>query len=143
MSSWRNDLAALTDGLAGPFFVAGFPGYDDEVAVFNQAVVHQPAVVVGAHNEGDVRTAIAFATRHDMDVAVLNTGHGPSVPAGPDTLMITTKRMDKIVVDASNKTARVEAGVRFGSLVDVAAAHGLAPLAGSSPGVGEIGRAHV
>src|ERR1700754_3664366 len=106
MSSWRDNLTELTVGLRGPSFVAGSPGYDDEVAVFNQAVAHRPALVVGAENDGDVSAAVSFAARHRLDVAVLNTGHGPSLPAGPDTLMITTKRMDTITIDAPNKKAR-------------------------------------
>ena len=139
MSSWRNTLPELKEALKGPQFVAGSPGYEDEVAVFNQSVVHRPAVVVGAESAGDVCAAVEFASHHRMDVAVLNTGHGPSLPAGPNTLMITTRRMAKVEIDAHNKKARVEAGVRFGQLVEAAAAHGLAPLPGSSPGVGVVG----
>lgn len=139
MSSLHNTLPELNEALKGPYFAAGSPGYDNEVAVFNQAVVHRPAVVVGAQTAADVCAAVEFASRHHMNIAVLNTGHGPSLPAGPETLMITTRRMTKVDIDAHNKTARVEAGVRFGQLVDAAAAHGLAPLPGSSPGVGVVG----
>ena len=139
MKSWSDSIPELHEGLTGPIIAAGAPGYDDELAVFNQAVVHQPAVVVGAANAADVSVAVTFAARHGLDVAVLNTGHGPSLPAGPDTLMITTRRMSKVHIDPSNATARVEAGVRFGQLVPVAASHGLAPLPGSSPGVGVVG----
>ncbi len=139
MISWRDALADLNDGLLGPSFVAGSPGYGDEVAVFNQAVTHQPAVVVGAQNAADVCKSVGFASRHGLGVAVLNTGHGPSVSAGASTLMITTRRMGAVVIDAENKTARVEAGVRFGQLVAAAAAYGLAPLPGSAPGVGVVG----
>lgn len=139
MNSWRDTLPELNEALEGPCFVADSPGYRDEVAVFNQAVVHQPALAVGAATATDVRAAVEFAFRHRMNIAVLNTGHGPSLPAGPDTLMITTRRMTKVDVNAHNKTARVEAGVRFGQLVDAAAADGLAPLPGSAPGVGVVG----
>src|SRR5262245_58680093 len=139
MNSWRTTLQELNDGLKGPSVVAGSPGYEDEVAAFNQAVVHQPAVVVGAQTAADVCTSVEFASRHRLNVAVLNTGHGPSLPAGPETLMITTRRMAKVDIDAPNKAARVEAGVRFGQLVEAAAVHGLAPLPGSSPGVGVVG----
>jgi len=139
MISWREALAELNDGLVGPLFVAGSAGYEDEVAVFNQAVTHQPAVVVGAQRATDVSKSVEFASRHGLDVGVLNTGHGPSVPAGGSTLMITTRRMGAVEIDAVSRTARVEAGVRFGQLVAAAAVHGLAPLAGSSPGVGVVG----
>jgi FAD/FMN-containing dehydrogenase len=137
--TWQDKLPELEQALTGPTFTAGAAGYDDEVAVFNQAVVHRPAVVVGAATAADVSTAVGFAGHHGLDVAVLNTGHGPSLPAGPTTLMITTKRMSYVHIDPDAKEARVEAGVRFGQLVDAAASHGLAPLPGSSPGVGVVG----
>jgi len=139
MNSWHDTLPELNEALKGPCFVAGSPGYEDEVAVFNQAIVHHPAMVVGAETTADVCAAVQFASRHRMNIAVLNTGHGPSLPAGPETLMITTRRMAKVYIDAHHKSARVEAGVRFGQLVEAAAVHGLAPLPGSSPGVGVVG----
>ena len=137
--SWRDDLPALQKRVAGPSFVAETPGYDEEVAVFNQALRHRPAVVVGAVSAADVVTAVTFASHHGMDIAVLNTGHGPAVSAGPTTLMISTRRMSNVSIDARTSTARVEAGVRFGQLVDAAAPFGLAPLPGSAPGVGVVG----
>jgi FAD binding domain-containing protein/berberine-like enzyme len=139
MDSWRNHLPAVQERLTGPSFVSDSPGYEEEVAVFNEVVRHRPGFVVGAANATDVSEAVGFAARHALNVAVLNTGHGPSLAAGPDTVMITTKRMSAIDIDPGNSTARVEAGVRFGELVAAAATHGLAPLAGSSPGVGVVG----
>lgn len=139
MDKWQGDLAELRENLSGPALTADDPGYESEVAVFNSVVAHRPAVVVGATSAADVWTAVDFAAEHDLGVAVLHTGHGPAVPAGPDTVLITTGRMAKVDIDAGSRTARVEAGVRFGQLVDAAAAHGLAPLPGSSPGVGVVG----
>lgn len=129
----------LDETLEGPLFLADSAGYAEEVAVFNQSVAHHPSMVVGAECTADVSRAVEFASREDMTIAVLNTGHGPSLSTDARTLLVTTKRMNKIDIDPVNKTARVEAGVRFGELVDAAAAYGLAPLAGSSPGVGVVG----
>jgi hypothetical protein len=56
-----------------------------------------------------------------------------------ELLCRSTRRMAKVDIDAHNKKARVEAGVRFGQLVAAAADHGLAPLPGSSAGVGVVG----
>ena len=139
MDSWRDKLPALQERLTGPSFVTDTAGYDEEVAVFNEVVRHRPAVVVGATTAADVSEAVRFAAQHSMNIAVLNTGHGPTIAACPKTVMITTRRMSRIDVDTANSTARVEAGVRFGEFVAAAARHGLAPLAGSSPGVGVVG----
>jgi FAD binding domain/Berberine and berberine like len=139
MISWRDKLTELVQRLTGPVFTPDMSGYADEIAAFNLAVAHEPGLVVGAANEVDVAEAVQFASRHGLNVAVLNTGHGPSIGAGSDTLMITTRRMSGINIDAEKRTARVAAGVRFGELVEAATAHGLAPLPGSSPGVGVVG----
>jgi FAD binding domain/Berberine and berberine like len=139
MESWGDKLGELQADVHGPVFTMGTPGYEDEVAVFNMAVQHQPAIAVGATTASDLCAAVTFASRHGLNLAVLNTGHGPSVAADADTLMITTRRMRNINIDAENSSARVEAGVRFGQLVEAAAPYGLAPLSGSSPGVGVVG----
>ncbi|WP_053755892.1 FAD-binding oxidoreductase [Streptomyces sp. AS58] len=136
---WERELENLTADAFGPVLTPGAAGYEDEIAVFNPAVTHSPAVVVGATGPEDVSLAVRTAGRLGLNIAVLNTGHGPSVPATGDTLLITTSRMSDIVIDPCTRTARVQAGVRFQQLVTSAAAHGLAPLPGSSPTVGVIG----
>jgi hypothetical protein len=135
MESWIDRLPDLR----GPVYTKDAPGYGDEVSVFNQAVQHQPAIVVGAADAADVSKAVTFASEHGFNIAILNTGHGPAVPADGETVMITTKRMCGLVIDVRARSARIEAGVRFGQLVKAAAECGLAPLPGSSPGVGVVG----
>lgn len=139
MASWQHALPKLRGALRGPVYTADDPAYGDEVAVFNLAVRHRPAVVVGAADACDVTAAVRFAARHGLNIAVLNTGHGPVVAADEDTLMLNTRRLSSIAIDVERHTARVESGVRFGELVEAAALHGLAPLPGSSPGVGVVG----
>lgn len=113
------------------------PDYDRERLGYNLAVEHKPEVIVPAASAEDVVDAVRTATRRGLGVAVLATGHGPSVPADGQ-LLITTSRMDGITIDPVRRRARVEAGVRGRALVRAAAAHGLAPLAGSSPDVGVV-----
>ncbi|WP_446040098.1 FAD-binding oxidoreductase [Streptomyces sp. SID1121] len=137
--TWDRALAALAAGAEGPVLTPGEPGYEDELAVFNLAVTHHPAVAVGATDTADVSLAVRTAGTLGLAVAILNTGHGPALPATPDTLLITTSRMTDLTVDPAARTARIQAGVRFQQLVDATAAHGLAPLPGSSPGVGVVG----
>lgn len=137
--AWDRALAALAAEAVGPVLTPGAAGYESELAVFNLAVTHHPAAVVGATGAADVSLAVRTARQLGLAVAVLNTGHGPALPATADTLMITTSRMTDLAIDPAARTARVQAGVRFQQLVDAAAAHGLAPLPGSSPGVGVIG----
>ncbi|QBS46395.1 FAD-binding oxidoreductase [Nocardia sp. CS682] len=126
------------DTFTGPVFRPGDPGYDEEISGFQTAYTHRPALVVGAVHAEDVRAAVEYAARQDLPVAVQATGHGLSVAADGGVL-ISTRRMTGIDIDPAARTARVGAGVRAGALVAAAAAHGLAPLNGSSPSVGVVG----
>ncbi len=124
--------------VTGPLFQPGAPGYDQEVAGFQTAYTHRPALVVGALHAEDVRSAVEYAARHRLPVAVQATGHGLSVAADGGVL-ISTRRMREITVDPDARTARVGAGVRAEALIEAAVPHGLAPLNGSSPSVGVVG----
>ncbi|GAB1515894.1 FAD-binding oxidoreductase [Actinophytocola sp. KF-1] len=116
---------------------AGEQGYDQEIAGFQTAVRHRPEVVVAASSARDVVDAVALARDKGLTVAVQATGHGARVPA--DGVLITTGRMAGVRIDPVARTASVEAGVRWSAVIEQAARHGLAPLAGSSPGVGAVG----
>jgi len=131
---------ALTElpAVAGSLFRPGEPGYDQEVAGFQRAYTHRPALVVGALHAEDVRSAVEYAARHALPVAVQATGHGLSV-AAEGGVLISTRRMLDITVDPAARTARVGAGVQAQALIEAAVAHGLAPLNGSSPTVGVVG----
>lgn len=122
----------------GPVFQPGDTGYDAEIAGFQTAYAHRPAVVVGAAHAEDVRAAVEYAARHGLPIAVQATGHGLSV-ATDGGVLITTRRLTDIRVDAAQRTARIGAGVQAGALIEAAAAHGLAPLNGSSLSVGVVG----
>jgi FAD/FMN-containing dehydrogenase len=118
-------------------FFAGDEGYDSEIAGFQTAVRHRPAVVVAASSADDVVEAVRLARARGARVAVQATGHGARSPA--DGVLITTRRMSGVRIDPVARTAWVEAGVRWSAVIEKAAEHGLAPLAGSSPGVGAVG----
>ncbi|MGW4329497.1 FAD-binding oxidoreductase [Nocardia sp. NPDC004573] len=136
-----NNAAQTTEKLdifTGPVFHPGDEGYDAEIAGFQTAYTHRPALVVGAVHAEDVRAAVEYAGRHELPIAVQATGHGLSV-ATDGGLLISTRRMTGIRIDPARRTAYVGAGVRAGALVEAAAEHGLAPLNGSSPSVGVVG----
>ncbi|GAA4577839.1 FAD-binding oxidoreductase [Planotetraspora kaengkrachanensis] len=129
----------LRSSVSGPVFFPEDDGFADEASVFNMTVAHRPHVIIGATSVADVQAAVLFARDRDLPVAVLNTGHGPSVSVPGEAVMITTRRMTEVRIDGARQTARVEAGVRWGQVVEEAAEVGLAPLAGSSPQVGVVG----
>ncbi|MFE1176586.1 FAD-binding oxidoreductase [Streptomyces sp. NPDC058773] len=94
-------------------------------------------MIVGAECAEDVVAAVRCAREAGLPVAVQATGHGLSAVTDGG-LLISTRRMAGVRVDAAAGTARVEAGAVWGQVVEAAAPHGLAPLNGSSAGVGVI-----
>jgi FAD/FMN-containing dehydrogenase len=109
----RTAIEELTHRVAGPVFRAGEDGYDAERAGFQTATQHRPAVIVGALGAEDVRAAVAFAGAHGWPVAIQATGHGLSAAADGGVL-ISTRRMTALRVDAGMRSARIDAGVCWG-----------------------------
>ncbi|MFI9583647.1 bagremycin/ferroverdin biosynthesis FAD-dependent oxygenase BagK/FevA1 [Streptomyces sp. NPDC052236] len=129
----------LAQRLAGPVLGPGDEGYAAEAAGFNQVLQHRPQMVAGVLDAAEIRKAVTFAAETGMPVAVQATGHGPSAAAEGTGLLINTRRMTKVTIDPLTRTARAEAGTQWHHVVEAAAAHGLAPLNGSSPLVGVVG----
>jgi FAD/FMN-containing dehydrogenase len=125
-------------GIKGPVFRPGDDGYDPERAGFQAGVPERPDLVVGAAVAEDVVAAVTYAAGQGLPVAVRATGHGLDVPTTGGVL-VSTGRMDGVRIDPDARTAWVEAGVRWKSVVAAAAPHGLAPLSGSAPHVGAVG----
>ncbi|MFF3666745.1 FAD-binding oxidoreductase [Microtetraspora malaysiensis] len=116
----------------------GDAGYDQETSGFNLAIAHRPDAVVPAESAEDVIAAVRRAAEAGRPVAVMGMGHAPGLPA-EGGLLITTRRMNRVTIDAAARTARVQAGARWADVVGLASEYGLAPLSGSSPGVGVVG----
>ncbi|WP_079078136.1 FAD-binding oxidoreductase [Streptomyces sp. CdTB01] len=113
------------------------PGYDAELAGFQTGFPQRPDVVFAASSAADVTAAVRYAAARGLPIGVQATGHGlPGASRGG--VLVTTRRMDGVAVDAGARTVRVRAGVRWGQVVAAAAPYGLAPLNGSAPGVGAV-----
>ncbi|UCM87711.1 BTAD domain-containing putative transcriptional regulator [Streptomyces marincola] len=134
----RETLDRLITQVRGEVFTPGDAEYEAELSGFNLIARHRPDVVVQAVTEADVQAAVRFAAALDLPVGVQATGHGIAAPADGGVL-ISTRRMNAVRVDARNRTARVEAGARWHQVIAAAAKHGLAPLNGSSHLVGVVG----
>jgi FAD/FMN-containing dehydrogenase len=131
------DVPSELAGCVGPVLFEGDPRVAGELAGANLAARHAPYAVVGATGAEDVVAAVRYAAANKYAIAVLSTGH--SGTSHRECVVVTTGRMSSVTVDPVARTARVEAGVRWAQVVAAAAAHGLAPLNGSSPTVGAVG----
>lgn len=118
-------------------FRPGGDGYDEEIAGYQTGFTQRPAIVFGAQSADDVVAAVSYAAQAGLPIGVQATGHGlPGASEGG--VLISTRRMDSVRIDVEARTVTVGAGVRWGQVVAAAAAHGLAPLNGSAPGVGAV-----
>ena len=128
----------LARELDGVVFRGDDPAAADELAAFNTAVTHRPSVVVAARSAADMAAAVRYAADQGLPVSVQATGHGAAQPAD-GTVLVSTKAMQGVHIDPVARLARVEAGVRWRQVIDAATPFGLAPLSGSSSGVGVVG----
>lgn len=131
-------VAALASLVRGPVLLPGDEGFTEEHTSFNLAVDHRPSLVVGATDEFDIQATVRFAAQHGLAVGVQGGRH-QGFDITEHGVLITTGRMDTVHIDAAHRIARIAAGARWRTVVDEAAAVGLAPLNGSSSDVGVVG----
>lgn len=116
----------------------GSGAYDALVAGFNLDLSVSPVAVVEAASAADVATTVRLGHEHGFGVGVRLTGHGLT-PDLDDQVMVHTRGLSELHVDAEARTARVGAGVVWQQVLDAVAPYGLGAVAGSAPAVGVVG----
>ena len=131
------DLAAQIDGAV---VVPGDETWDEARQAWNLAVDQRPAAVAIPESSGDIVAIVEFARESGLRIAPQGTGHGGAA-LGPldDTILVKLHRLRGVAIDAESMIARAAAGTIWIEVVEEAARHGLAALAGSSPDVGVVG----
>jgi FAD/FMN-containing dehydrogenase len=134
-------VAKLRARLKGRLLLASDAEYDVARRVFfwNPATERRPVLVVRCAEADDVRYAIEFARRHELEVAVRGGGHSPMGWGVSSGLVVDLSGMNEVSIDPVGRTARLGAGVLGGDVVRAAGRHGLAPILGQCPGVGAAG----
>jgi FAD/FMN-containing dehydrogenase len=134
------DVRELRSRIAGDLYVPGDGAWDDARQAWNLAVDQRPTAVVVVESAADIAAVIDFARANGLRVAPQGTGHAASAFDGlHDTILLKTHRLRGVTIDAERRSARAEAGAIWIDVVEAAAEHGLAALAGSSPDVGVVG----
>ncbi|MDQ7981550.1 FAD-binding oxidoreductase [Paraburkholderia sp. SARCC-3016] len=131
-------IALLTAMIAGSVLLPGDAGYDDARAVWNLNHELVPAMIVVPESAADIQAVVRFAAGHHRPVMVKTTGH-QVVGQARGAVVIATRRMNDVAIDAIGRKARVGAGAIWSEVVEKAAKAGLAPLNGSNPTVGVSG----
>jgi hypothetical protein len=134
------DFEPLRAQLVGDLVVPADPSWDEARQAWNLTVDQRPAAVALPTTATDVSAVVVFAREQGLRVAPQGTGHGASAMGDlSDTILVRTSKMRNVEIEPGTRTARVEAGVLWIEVVEAAAEHGLAALAGSSPDVGVVG----
>lgn len=134
----QSTLDTLRESLQGDLFAPGDAGYDEARLAWNRATNQYPALILSAASAADIVLAVRFARAEGLGIAVQSTGHGVVTPAD-GALLVLTSRLADVQVDAESQTAWVGAGAKWGAVLAKTQEFGLAPLLGSSPGVGAVG----
>jgi len=134
------DLNRLAARMDGAVVSAGDDGWDEARQAWNLAVDQRPVAVAIPESAADVVEVVAFARDAGLRVAPQGTGHGAAaLGALEDTILVKLHRLRGVSIDPEARTARAAAGTIWVEVVEAAAQHGFAALAGSSPDVGVVG----
>jgi hypothetical protein len=134
------DLDALRPHFSGVLHEPGDAGYDDGRQAWNLLVDQRPVFVAEPRTAADVAAVVRFARANGLRVAPQGTGHNAQARSGADdSILLNTRLMRTVEIDADRRIARVEAGALCADLTGPASELGLAALAGSSPDVGLVG----
>jgi FAD/FMN-containing dehydrogenase len=137
MAADTQALDALRASVRGAVLAPGDLEYAAECSGFNTALSHTPDGVVVVSSAQDVIECVRFASARGLGVQIKGGGHG-DIPVSSG-LLLSTRRLEGVRVDAGTQVATIGAGVRWGEVIARAAEHGLAPISGSSPSVGVVG----
>jgi FAD/FMN-containing dehydrogenase len=130
---WASDVA-------GQIHYPGDASWDEARVAWNLTVDQRPAAVAVPRSAEEVASVVREASRSGLRVSAQGTGHSAGAYGSlADTILIKTTNLRGVQVDAVARRARVMAGTLWLEIVQAAAEHGLAALAGSSPDVGVVG----
>lgn len=128
----------LTALLPGQVISPGSPDWPTASKGWVQSIDQRPSAVVTVWDEEDVVVAVTCAARHGLAVSAQPVGHGATTALN-GTILLRTRELRDISVDADRQVARVGAGVKWGELLAATEKFGLTGLAGSSPDPSVIG----
>ena len=133
-------IERLRAAMRGEVHLPGDPGWDHARQAWNLAADQRPELVAIPETISDVQLAVRFAAEHGLAVSVQGTGHwAPAIASLEGAVLINTRALRGVDIDVERRIARVCAGDLWEDVTGPASAHGLAPLAGSSPDVGVVG----
>ncbi|GAC50745.1 FAD-binding oxidoreductase [Gordonia aichiensis] len=138
VTSFADIATALRGAVRGIVAGPADPAYRSLVDGFHQAFAHTPPIAVRPVDAEDVVAVVSVARRAGFPVTALGEGHGFHYGIS-DGILLQTRGLASVEIDAAAATARIGAGTRWQEVVAAAEPVGLTPLAGSDAGVGAVG----
>ncbi len=131
----------LTATLRGRLVTPSDPDYDEVRAVYNGMIDRRPAAIVQCRDAADVSSAVRFAQRHGIEIAVRGGGHNAGgLGVWDDALVVDLSAMRSVRVDPERRTVRADGGCVWADVDHATVAFGLATPCGfiASTGVGGL-----
>jgi FAD/FMN-containing dehydrogenase len=131
---------ALRASMRGEVLDPTHPGYDDARAVWNGLIDRHPAVIARCVDVQDVMEAIRVAREQRPILSIRGGGHQVAGSAVcDDGFVIDLSAMNAVEVDPIARTARVQAGARWGDVDRATQEFGLATTGGEVSATGVAG----
>ena len=130
----------FAEGFHGEVTLPGDGGYDEVRKVFNGMIDRRPALIARCMDTDDVVRCVRFARDRDLLVSVRGGGHsvaGHGVCDGG--LMIDLSPMKGVEVDAKNRVAKAQPGLRLGEFIVETERYGLVSPTGTVSDTGLAG----
>lgn len=127
----RTELEEFKSGFRGLIVQPGDPDYEQTRALWNATADRRPAVIARCTGVADVISAVNFARKHNLVVAVRGGGHNVAGLASlDDGIMIDLSLMRAVHVDPQARAARVQGGAVWADVDHETQAFGLATPGG-------------
>jgi FAD/FMN-containing dehydrogenase len=130
----------LTAALRGRLVRPGDPDYDEVRAVYNAMIDRRPAAIVQCRDAVDVSSAILFARRHGIEIAVRGGGHNAGgLGVWDNALVVDLSLMHGVRVDPERRTVRADGGCVWADVDHATVGFGLATPSGFIASTGVAG----
>jgi len=129
----------LRKGFEGRILEGGDRGYLELAVPTAQRYGSTPKIIAECASATDVQRAYRFARDNEMPFAVRGGGHNYAGFSSTDGLLISTRGMDRVKVDADRQTVTMDAGVLLGPAYEQLEPTGFAIPTGRCNGVGVAG----
>ncbi len=130
----------LRAGLHGELILPGDIHYETARRIWNGAIDRRPALVVRCADVSDVQRALEFGRQSSLEIAVRGGGHSfPGFSTCDGGLVIDLSPMKAIVVNPQDRSARAQAGVKLGELIEATQVHALGVTVGIASDTGIAG----